>query len=78
MVDTQVCTQRTPCLQIWTSTLQRTLLTARHIVGFPKVCGSILQECFHRVVLAEVKVASGNLLHVNFKIHRVLFNQVRP
>ncbi len=26
-------------LQIWTSTLQRTLLTARHIVGFPKVWG---------------------------------------
>jgi 6-phosphofructo-2-kinase/fructose-2,6-biphosphatase len=30
--------------QIWTSTLQRTLLTARHIVGFPKVQWRALDE----------------------------------
>lgn len=26
-----------PAASVWTSTLQRTLLTARHIVGYPKV-----------------------------------------
>lgn len=31
-------------LQIWTSTLQRTLLTSRHIVGFPKVRFQYLGE----------------------------------